>query len=134
MEIGAGFSSVAQKGSEHRDEMTPEGFCSNNAGGILVFLLPNNPSKLSKGCVVQNNRIYNNNGGKIVLPPLRITPNTPTKVDLVWKAGSGQGAGDGFISNVEFVSPNAVEENVPYKIHLTEVPLMAQPGYICITA
>ena len=33
----------------------------NNAGGVLVFLLPNNPSKLSKGCVVQNNRIYNNN-------------------------------------------------------------------------
>ena len=33
----------------------------NNAGGILVFLLPNNPSKISKGCIVQNNRIYNNN-------------------------------------------------------------------------
>ena len=35
VEIGAGFASVAQKGSEHRDEMTPEGFLSNNAGGIL---------------------------------------------------------------------------------------------------
>jgi chorismate synthase len=33
--IGAGFASVAQKGSEHRDEMTREGFLSNNAGGIL---------------------------------------------------------------------------------------------------
>lgn len=33
----------------------------DNAGGILVFLLPNNPSKISIGCVVQNNRIYNNN-------------------------------------------------------------------------
>lgn len=33
----------------------------DNAGGVLVFLLPNNPSKLSKGCIVQNNRIYNNN-------------------------------------------------------------------------
>lgn len=33
----------------------------DNAGGVLVFLLPNNPSKISKGCVVQNNRIYNNN-------------------------------------------------------------------------
>ena len=35
VEIGAGFDSVGQKGSEHRDELTPEGFLSNNAGGIL---------------------------------------------------------------------------------------------------
>ena len=35
VEIGAGFQSVAQKGTEHRDELTPEGFLSNNAGGIL---------------------------------------------------------------------------------------------------
>lgn len=35
VEIGAGFASVAQKGSEHRDEITPDGFLGNNAGGIL---------------------------------------------------------------------------------------------------
>lgn len=35
VEIGAGFACVTQRGSEHRDEMTPEGFLSNNAGGIL---------------------------------------------------------------------------------------------------
>lgn len=35
VEIGDGFASVAQKGTEHRDEMTPEGFLSNHAGGIL---------------------------------------------------------------------------------------------------
>ena len=35
VEIGAGFGSVTQKGSEHGDEMTPQGFLSNNAGGIL---------------------------------------------------------------------------------------------------
>ncbi len=35
VEIGAGFESVRQKGTEHRDEMTPEGFLGNNAGGIL---------------------------------------------------------------------------------------------------
>ena len=35
VEIGAGFQSVAQMGTEHRDEMTREGFLSNNAGGIL---------------------------------------------------------------------------------------------------
>lgn len=35
VEIGAGFNCVEQKGTEHRDEITPEGFLSNNAGGIL---------------------------------------------------------------------------------------------------
>jgi chorismate synthase len=35
VEIGAGFDSVTQKGTEHRDEITPEGFLSNNAGGVL---------------------------------------------------------------------------------------------------
>lgn len=35
VEIGAGFSSVTQRGTEHSDEMTPNGFLSNNAGGIL---------------------------------------------------------------------------------------------------
>jgi len=35
VEIGAGFASVAQKGTEHRDEITPDGFLGNNAGGIL---------------------------------------------------------------------------------------------------
>ena len=33
----------------------------DNAGGILVFLLPNNPSKISKNCKVVNNRVYENN-------------------------------------------------------------------------
>ncbi len=33
--IGAGFDCVAQKGTQHRDEITPKGFLSNNAGGIL---------------------------------------------------------------------------------------------------
>ncbi len=35
VEIGAGFAAVTQKGSEHGDEMVPEGFLSNNSGGIL---------------------------------------------------------------------------------------------------
>lgn len=35
VEIGDGFDVVEQKGSEHRDEMTPEGFLSNHAGGVL---------------------------------------------------------------------------------------------------
>jgi chorismate synthase len=35
VEIGAGFASVAQRGTEHGDELSPEGFRSNNAGGVL---------------------------------------------------------------------------------------------------
>jgi chorismate synthase len=35
VEIGAGFAAVRQRGSEHGDEMTPGGFLSNHAGGVL---------------------------------------------------------------------------------------------------
>jgi chorismate synthase len=35
VEIGAGFAAIGQKGSEHGDEMTPDGFLSNHNGGVL---------------------------------------------------------------------------------------------------
>jgi chorismate synthase len=35
VEIGAGFNSIAQRGSEHGDELTPDGFLTNHAGGVL---------------------------------------------------------------------------------------------------
>lgn len=35
VEIGAGFDSIEQKGTDHRDEITPKGFLSNHAGGVL---------------------------------------------------------------------------------------------------
>jgi chorismate synthase len=35
VEIGAGFASVAQRGTTHGDSLTPQGFASNNAGGVL---------------------------------------------------------------------------------------------------
>jgi chorismate synthase len=35
VELGAGFAAVSQKGSEHRDEMSPDGFDKNDAGGTL---------------------------------------------------------------------------------------------------
>lgn len=35
VELGAGFESIVQTGAEHRDEMTPDGFVGNNAGGVL---------------------------------------------------------------------------------------------------
>ncbi len=43
VEIGDGFASVAQRGTEHRDEMTPEGFLSNHAGGILGGIASGQP-------------------------------------------------------------------------------------------
>ncbi len=47
VEIGAGFASVAHKGTEHRDEITPEGFLSNHAGGILGGIASGQPVELS---------------------------------------------------------------------------------------
>jgi chorismate synthase len=35
VEIGAGFASVSQRGTTHGDSLTPQGFKSNNAGGVL---------------------------------------------------------------------------------------------------
>ncbi|HWJ05312.1 MAG TPA: chorismate synthase [Steroidobacteraceae bacterium] len=35
VEVGAGFAAVTQRGSQHRDELTPDGFLSNHAGGTL---------------------------------------------------------------------------------------------------
>jgi chorismate synthase len=47
VEIGAGFGSVEQKGSEHRDAMRPEGFGSNHAGGILGGISTGQPVVVS---------------------------------------------------------------------------------------
>jgi len=47
VEIGAGFASVAQKGSEHRDPMRPDGFGSNHAGGILGGISTGQPLLVS---------------------------------------------------------------------------------------
>ena len=43
VEIGDGFEVVNQKGSEHRDELTPDGFASNHAGGVLGGLSSGQP-------------------------------------------------------------------------------------------
>lgn len=47
VEIGDGFASVAQKGSQHRDEATREGFLSNHAGGILGGISSGQPVVVS---------------------------------------------------------------------------------------
>ena len=45
--IGAGFASVTQKGSEHGDELTPEGFATNHAGGVLGGISSGQPVTVS---------------------------------------------------------------------------------------
>ncbi|MGA0343613.1 MAG: chorismate synthase, partial [Arenicellales bacterium] len=45
--IGAGFDCIEQRGSEHRDEMTPEGFLSNHAGGVLGGISTGQPLEVS---------------------------------------------------------------------------------------
>ncbi len=47
VEIGAGFGCVTQKGSEHGDELTPEGFASNHAGGVLGGISTGQPIVVS---------------------------------------------------------------------------------------
>jgi len=47
VELGAGFASVEQRGSEHRDEMAPGGFLSNHAGGTLGGISSGQPLLVS---------------------------------------------------------------------------------------
>ena len=47
VEIGAGFGCVTQKGSEHGDELTPEGFATNHAGGMLGGISTGQPVVVS---------------------------------------------------------------------------------------
>ncbi|OZI56839.1 chorismate synthase [Bordetella genomosp. 4] len=45
--IGAGFGAITQRGSEHGDEITPEGFIGNNAGGVLGGISTGQPMTVS---------------------------------------------------------------------------------------
>ncbi len=47
VEIGDGFASVAQRGSVHGDELTPEGFASNHSGGVLGGISTGQPLRVS---------------------------------------------------------------------------------------
>jgi chorismate synthase len=47
VEIGAGFGSIVQRGSEHGDELTPDGFVGNNAGGVLGGISTGQPITVS---------------------------------------------------------------------------------------
>jgi chorismate synthase len=47
VEVGAGFASVTQRGTEHGDELTPAGFLTNNAGGVLGGISTGQPVTVS---------------------------------------------------------------------------------------
>jgi len=47
VEIGAGFHSIVQRGSEHGDEITPEGFLTNHSGGVLGGISTGQPITVS---------------------------------------------------------------------------------------
>jgi chorismate synthase len=68
VEIGSGFDAVTQKGSEHGDELTPDGFLSNHAGGVLggistgqdievsIAIKPTSSIRLPRRSIDRNNR------------------------------------------------------------------------------
>ena len=74
----------------------------DNAGGILVFLLPNNPSKVSLNCRIINNYIYKNNHVNFGEPG-SIVSNVPQGTGLMIMAGdSVEVAGNRFHDNQSF--------------------------------
>lgn len=58
----------------------------NNTGGILVFGLPNNPSKVARGCVVRNNKVYDNNHENFG-DPTAVVSKVPSGTGILILAG-----------------------------------------------
>lgn len=63
-------------------------YVHNNTGGILVFLLPNNPSKLGRDCVVRGNRVIGNNHENFA-DPGAIVSNVPPGTGIMIMAADG---------------------------------------------
>jgi chorismate synthase len=97
VEIGSGFKSVSQKGTEHSDEMTPEGFLSNNAGGILggistgqdvvahIAIKPTSSIRLDRQSIDKDGKsvIVNTHGRHDPCVGIRATPIAEAVVALV---------------------------------------------------
>jgi len=97
VEIGAGFACVMQRGTEHSDEMAPEGFLSNNAGGILggistgqdilatIAVKPTSSIRLDRRSIDKagNAVIVNTHGRHDPCVGLRATPIAEAMVALV---------------------------------------------------
>ncbi len=90
----------------------------NNTGGILVFLLPNNPSKVSSNCRVVNNRIHENNH-----------PNFGDPTAIVSKVPPGTGIMILGADSVE-VTGNTISENNSFGIAMIHLDMVYEPGTI----
>jgi chorismate synthase len=97
VEIGAGFGSITQKGTEHSDEMSPEGFLSNNAGGILggistgqdilvsIAVKPTSSIRLDRRTIDKSGRsvVINTHGRHDPCVGIRATPIAEAMLALV---------------------------------------------------
>jgi len=97
VEIGAGFASVAQRGTEHSDEMTPHGFVSNHAGGILggistgqdivvsIAIKPTSSIRLDRRTIDKSGRpvVVNTHGRHDPCVGIRATPIAEAMLALV---------------------------------------------------
>ena len=97
VEIGAGFDSVAQLGTVHSDEMTPEGFLSNNAGGVLggistgqdvlvsMAIKPTSSTRLDRRSIDKNGQpvIVNTHGRHDPCVGIRATPIAESMLAIV---------------------------------------------------
>src|SRR5580765_7690344 len=97
VEIGAGVASVLQRGSEHSDEMTPQGFLSNNAGGVLggittgqdvvvtIAVKPTSSIRLDRRSIDKSGRpvIVNTHGRHDPCVGIRATPIAEAMLSLV---------------------------------------------------
>jgi len=91
----------------------------NNSGGILVFLLPNNPSKISRNCLVSNNLVHDNNHVNFA-DPTAIVSNVPPGTGILIMAAD----------DVE-VTDNEITGNNSYGIGVVslEMVLEAEDGF-----
>lgn len=89
---------------------------TNNTGGVLVFLLPNNPSKVSRKCIVRNNRIIKNNH-----------PNFGDPTAVVGKVPPGSGVMILGADEVE-VTGNQIEGNQSFGIAMIHLDMLYGKG------
>ena len=69
-------------------------YVHDNTGGILVFILPNNPSKVGHNCIVRNNRVINNNHANFANPNSIVANVPPGTGVLVMAADNNEVTGN----------------------------------------
>src|SRR5262249_55906528 len=76
------------------DAVVENNYVHNNTGGILVFILPNNPSKAGRDCVVRNNRVIENNHANFGNPNSIVSNVPPGTGILVMAADNTEVTGN----------------------------------------